>query len=127
MIDLIVWLFAFCLTLPAVVSWLVYFIARKIRKNRLKALHVSVNYTTLLYILSVGVILHHLYETNYFGYIALFLLVLLSVFIIVQFKQRGEVLFRIAWRKYWRLNFLLFSLLYLLLVIYGVTASLLEV
>ncbi|SDL77173.1 DUF3397 family protein [Sediminibacillus halophilus] len=127
MIDLMVWLLAFCLTMPIVISWLVYIIAKKVSNNRLKALHVSVNYTTLLYILSVGAIFHQLYGTTYYGYIFIFLIVLLSFFIIMQYKVKGEVLFLTAWRRFWRLSFLLFILLYFLLVIYGITAGILAV
>ncbi|QTM99326.1 DUF3397 family protein [Sediminibacillus dalangtanensis] len=127
MIDLMVWLLAFCLTMPIVISWLMYIVVRKVSNNRLKALHVSVNYTTLLYILSVGVIFHHLYGTTYYGYIFIFLIVLLSFFIIMQYKVKGEVLFLTAWRRFWRLSFLLFTLLYFLLVLYGITAGILAV
>ncbi|WP_026570462.1 MULTISPECIES: DUF3397 family protein [Sediminibacillus] len=127
MIDLMVWLFAFSVTLPVVISWLLYTIVRKLSNNRLKALHVSVNYTTLLYILSVGVIFYHLYGTTFYGYIFIFLVVLLGFFIVMQYKAKGEVLFLIAWRRFWRLSFLLFTLLYFLLVIYGITAGILSV
>ncbi len=127
MIDLMVWLFAFSVTLPVVISWLLYTIVKKLSNNRLKALHVSVNYTTLLYILSVGVIFYHLYGTTFYGYIFIFLVVLLGFFIVMQYKAKGEVLFLIAWRRFWRLSFLLFTLLYFLLVIYGITAGILSV
>ncbi|SDJ74392.1 DUF3397 domain-containing protein [Sediminibacillus albus] len=127
MLNSLAYILAFMITLPVVVSWIVYKVALKSSRNKLKALHTTVNYTTILYILSVGFILNSLLEKNHFGIIFIFLLVSLCISTIVQWKTKDEVLFRFAWKGFWRFSFLLFALLYFVLIIYGITVRILSV
>lgn len=50
MVDIIIYCFAFLVTVPFFSTWIVYFISRRVQKQKRKAIHRAVNWTTFLYI-----------------------------------------------------------------------------
>ncbi|TMN23484.1 DUF3397 domain-containing protein [Lentibacillus cibarius] len=113
------------ITLPMLVTWGVYYIVARIGHNKWKAIHAAVNWTTLLYILAVTAMLYMMFGASYLGIITVLLLVLFTVIIVIRWKMFTEVVFRKAFRIFWRICFLLFVCLYFLLAITGMIRYLL--
>lgn len=74
---------------------------------------------TLIYILAVHVTLLVIFNQSFLWYIFILLILLLSMFVILQWKYQEEVHFRKVWKGFWRFNFLLFGFSYIGLTIYG--------
>ncbi|KGX88549.1 DUF3397 domain-containing protein [Pontibacillus litoralis] len=125
MSSIVVYLIAICITLPIPMTVIVYWLTRKITNNKKRSLHVTVNTTTLFYILAVHFTLQTIFEQSFLLYILLLLLCLLSLFVYLQWKYREEVKIRRAWKGFWRFTFLLFSFAYVLLTLYGLTVRVL--
>ncbi|TRM12300.1 DUF3397 domain-containing protein [Lentibacillus cibarius] len=113
------------ITLPMLVTWGVYYTVARGGYNKWKAIHAAVNWTTLLYILAVTAMLYMMFGASYLGIITVLLLVLFTVIIVIRWKMFTEVVFRKAFRIFWRICFLLFVCLYFLLAITGMIRYLL--
>ncbi len=117
--------FAFVVTLPIVATILLFYILKYVYKNPIKAFHKAINWTTILYILAVNMILSYLFHESYFGYIIVFMLCILTIIIIIQWKKYTEIDYYKAFKLLWRLSFLLFFMMYLILLGYGIIRSIL--
>lgn len=120
MINYMSIIIAIMITYPIIPTWLVYKIANKLVKQKWRALHITINWTTILYILATIVMLHILFEQYFIGIILGFILLLLAVIIIWQWKTRTEVLFKKAIKILWRLCFVIFLFTYFILAFYGI-------
>lgn len=119
MSDLFVYTIAFLVTLPLPFLVIFYLCARKWSKHKLKALHRTANYTAPIFILSVHVLLVVLFDRSFLPFIIVFLLILLGMSMVAQYKMNEEVrLFR-ALKGFWRVSFLLFILFYMGLSTFG--------
>ncbi|SEH71059.1 Protein of unknown function [Halobacillus karajensis] len=117
--DLLIYTIAILITLPIPFLVIFYLCARKWSKHKLKALHRTANFTAPVFILAVHVLLVVLFNRSFFPYIIIFLLFLLGLSMIAQYKLKEEVqLFR-ALKGFWRVSFLLFILVYVGLSAYG--------
>ncbi|KGX93332.1 hypothetical protein N781_12750 [Pontibacillus halophilus JSM 076056 = DSM 19796] len=123
--DVLAYLFAIVITMPIPTTLVVFFIARKFYRRGKPALRFAINTTVLVYILAVEVSLFVIFERSYFWYILLFLIVLLSMFVILQWKYKKDIYFMKAWKGFWRLSFFLFMMAYVGLTVYGVTERIL--
>ncbi|MYL33038.1 DUF3397 family protein [Pontibacillus yanchengensis] len=126
MTQVVAYILAAIITLPIPMTFVIYFFARKILKNKKRSLHVTVNIMTFFYILAVNATIFVIFEQSWFSYIFILLIVLLSMFVVLQWKYKEEVVFKSAWKGFWRFSFLLFSFAYIGLTIYGLTDRLLS-
>lgn len=120
MIDAIIYIISFLITIPIIASFAVYIGSMLHRRNKRKAVHTMVNWTTLLYIVAVAIMLRLIFGRNFTGIILIFLLVMLSIIIFIQWKTKRDVQFMKAAKLLWRISFLLFFMLYLCLAVLGV-------
>ncbi|WP_186577562.1 DUF3397 domain-containing protein [Aquibacillus kalidii] len=127
MIDLIAYTLGVCITFPFLLTCIVYIIVKKTVRNKWKAIHFSVNSTTIFYIISVGVMLNVLFGQNFTGIILIILLLILSLFVIIQWKSKGEVAIPIVWKLFWRFTFLLFFVGQFLMVIVGLSLKIMAI
>ncbi|MYL19084.1 DUF3397 family protein [Halobacillus litoralis] len=119
MSDWLAYGIAAVLTLPLPFLFVFYFFARKWSKHKWKAIHRTAGFTAPVFVMAVHVLLMVLFERSFFPFILIFLLLLLGVSIITQYKLKEEVqLFR-AVRGFWRVSFLLFGLFYVGLSTFG--------
>ncbi|KGX83764.1 DUF3397 domain-containing protein [Pontibacillus marinus] len=125
MSDLLAYLLAAAITLPIPMTIIVYMLTRKISRSKRMSLHVTVNSMTLLYILSVNATMGAIFDQSFFWYILIFLLVLLGMFVFLQWKYKDEIHFTKAWRGFWRFSFVLFAFAYIGLTLFGLTDRLL--
>ncbi|WP_047984564.1 DUF3397 family protein [Ornithinibacillus californiensis] len=125
MFEIILYVLASLLTLPILVTVLLYYVLKYALHNPIKAFHKAINWTTLLYIISVNVLLSYLFQESFIGYILILILCILTVLIIVQWKKNTEIDYSKATKLLWRFSFLLFFLFYLVLSIYGIVRNIL--
>lgn len=114
------------ITLPILLYLLIFIGVKYWTKNGRKAMNIAINITTPLLIFSV----HHLFITiwsySFFSYIIMFMLLVAMIFTYIYWRMRGEIIYRKLFLGYWRLIFLLFLLIYLLLVMYGIFSRAIE-
>lgn len=112
-------LFTFILIIVPVFSTiLLYRLHKKIKKSSWKAFHFSSQVSSLFYIAAVSSLLYVLFEMNVIGKILILFLIILSIILILQWKQDTEVSFLKAMKLLLRISFLSFGLLYVLLIVY---------
>ncbi|GGC80565.1 hypothetical protein GCM10007216_08920 [Thalassobacillus devorans] len=125
MSNFFIYMYAAAITMPIPILLIFYFIYRKIYRHKWKAIHKTTNLATLLFILSVDLLAKVLFEQSFFGYILLVLLLVLTGAIIIQYRLHEEIVFKRAWKGFWRFNTLLFGFLYISLSLYGLAGKLL--
>lgn len=118
--SVITYSIAGALTIPFVLTWMVYKVNRIRNKSRLYAFHKSVKWTTVLYVLSVMALCKIIFNHYFIGYIIAFHLLLLAVCVIFQRVNYTEVVLGKAWKIVWRFSFLFFLTGYTFLILYGI-------
>src|SRR5690606_24154930 len=120
LIDFIVNIIAFFITIPVIFTLFVYLFVLKIRRLSAKqALHKAVNWSTVLYIIAVALIVQYLFELSVAGFILIFILAILTIVILLQWKNNTDIQFVKAVKLLWKICFLLFLFLYLCLIVVG--------
>jgi|SRR5690625_3272233 len=104
--------------LPIFMSILIYLIGIRLTGNRWKAIHKTVQWTAVFYIIAVVLLLKRIFHQGFIGYILIFLIIVLATILIIQWKKETEVALLNGLRLLWRISFLLFSITYLGLIIY---------
>lgn len=120
MVNYIGMMIAFLITFPLLPTFLTYKISKKIVNHKLRALHIAINWTTILYILATITMLKNIFGRQFIGIISALILFLLTIIIIWQWKTKTEVLLSRAIKILWRLCFLIFISTYTILAIYGI-------
>lgn len=118
--DFIILILAMILTLPIPFLFVLYFLSRKWYGRKKKAVHQTANLSVPVFILAVHVLLLVLFNQSFLAYIVIFLLLLLGLSLIIQYKIHDELQFVRAFRGFWRVSFLLFTVIYLGLSIFGI-------
>ncbi|WP_182199061.1 DUF3397 domain-containing protein [Paraliobacillus salinarum] len=119
MLQIIGLLTATAVTLPWVTTIILYIINKVLYNNNKRALHFSVAYSTIFYIISVLMMLHQLFNRNFSGLIIIMLLSGLMFTIIIQWKRTDNIIFKKACRLFWRASFLFFFLCHFVLALIG--------
>ena len=125
MLDFIVYTLSFFITIPFLASLLVYLVSMVLDRNKLKAIHRLVNWTTLLYIIAVTIMLSIIFSLSFIGIVLILLLAILTIIIFIQWKTKGDVEITRAVKLLWRISFLLFFMLYSSLLLIGILQQLL--
>ena len=120
MINFISMIIACLITFPFVPTLLIYKVSKKIVRHKLHALHLAINWTTILYILATIIMLNNIFEQQVIGIILGLILLFLAIIIIWQWKTKTEVLFSRAIKILWRLCFLIFLVAYMMIATYGI-------
>ncbi|MFD1038771.1 DUF3397 family protein [Virgibacillus byunsanensis] len=120
MLDLFIYFIGFLITAPMITTWVVYLFSMKIHHKKLKAFHTAVNWTTILYIVAVHVLLTIIFGHQFLGIMLILLIIIFACIIFMQWKVNTEIIFMKALKTFWRLNFLLFLFLYIILLFTGI-------
>lgn len=124
MLDLISKLLAFFITAPLLTSIVVYFISMTIERNKWKAIHRVVNWTTIFYIIAVHIMLHSIFSRSFITITIVVLLFILTIIILIQWKKQRDIQFLVAFKLLTRISFLLFFVLYGCFMIIGILIQL---
>ncbi|MEC5422794.1 DUF3397 family protein [Virgibacillus sp. C22-A2] len=120
MIDFIIYSISFFVTVPLIATWIIYKITKKLYNQKLKAVHKAANWTTLLYIIAVTILLTIVFNRQMIGIVSALLLCIFTGIVFIQWKSETEIIFRKAFKVFWRLCFLLFLFLYCFLLPIGI-------
>ncbi len=124
MLDIIIYIISFFVTIPIIASLLVYIISMIVERNKLKAIHNMVAWTTCFYIIAVAIMLTLILDRSFVGVILIFFLVLLSLIVFIQWKTKRDIELKRAVKLLWRISFLLFFFLYGCFLIMGIIKQL---
>lgn len=117
---IILYIIACLIVFPFVFTGLVYYLNKILGVHPLKAFHRSMAWSTIFYILAVLQMLSLYFERLFIGVMICLFLLTLSVTMIVQHRQGADIYLKTASRLAWRICFLLFMVLYIILVMYGI-------
>lgn len=120
MLTIITYIIASFITVPILVTYIIYQIGIFFNKSSIRSFHHSVHLTTILYILSTHALVKMLFDTALIGIIFIFILITLSISIIIQWKKDVDISLKRAMKITWRLCFLIFSVTYILLTLGGI-------
>ncbi|HEY4553527.1 MAG TPA: DUF3397 domain-containing protein [Bacillaceae bacterium] len=111
---------ALFITLPALFYLTVFIIVKQWTNDHRKAIDMAINGTTFILVVSVHFLIIAIWSRSMAGVIILFMLITALLFSILYWKKRDEIIFGKVFKGYWRLSFLLFSFVYLGLLLYGI-------
>ncbi|WP_431799505.1 DUF3397 domain-containing protein [Halobacillus andaensis] len=125
MSNVIIYFLAFIITAPLLILFILYFFTRKLYRNKRRAVHLTAQLMVPVLVASVYVLFVVLFGNGYLPWIIVFLLSLLSLAVIVQYKISEEIQFIKVFKGFLRLTFLLFMFVYFGLTAYGIVARVL--
>src|SRR5690625_4429870 len=106
--------------IPIFTTLIVYFIIYKITRHRWKAIHISVQWTAIFYIIAVTILLQKIFAYDFISIILISLILMLAIILIIQRNLHTEVLLGKGLKVLARFSFLLFGCIYILLIIYEI-------
>jgi hypothetical protein len=126
LVTLLSSIIAFLVTIPLFGLLLTYFILIKLTKNRRLAVHKALDYSTILFIFAVHFLILTIWDKSLLWLILLFLIVMAMLFVIIHWRVKKEIVLRIVFKGFWRVNFLVFFITYLMLTFYGLIRRVIE-
>ncbi|WP_235846901.1 DUF3397 domain-containing protein [Neobacillus soli] len=106
-------------TLPFLGSIMVFSAIKLITKNTRKSVQKSLDYTTVLFIISVHFLIITIWGKSLFWLIILLMILVAMVFVLVHWKVKEEIVLNKVFKGFWRFNFIVFFITYLGLTLYG--------
>lgn len=126
MFEIFTYFLGIMVTFPVLVTISFYFLFKKIWRNKKQAIHASMQYSALFYVLSVLVIVQYTFDSSYLGLLIIILLVVILLFIAIQWKLTGDIIFKRVWQLFLRTVFLLFFCGYVILIIIALLLKLIN-
>lgn len=120
LINFLTYILAFFITVPIIFTILIYIIVRKISRSSKKAVHKSVNYSTIMYIIAVILLVQNIFDKSILGIVLIFMLIVLAILVFFQWKNNMDVQFKKAIKILWKICFLVFMILYVCLIPVGI-------
>ncbi|MCR2820821.1 DUF3397 domain-containing protein [Lederbergia panacisoli] len=117
---------ALFIILPVLLYALVFFIMKQWTKSHQKAKSAAINITTFILIFSVHYLILVIWSKSFLWMIILFILLTAIVFTYIYWKVKEEIDYGKVFQGFWRLNFLLFSVVYIGLLLYGAASRAIE-
>ena len=106
-------------TVPLLGLIIVFVPSLLITKNSRKAVHFALDYSTLLFIISVHFLIVTILGKSFFWLIILEMILSAMLFSIVHWKVKGEIVINKVLKGVWRFNFLFFFTAYIVLTLFG--------
>lgn len=99
--------------IPILLTYVTYKVIYLVYKKKWKAIHLSVQYTAIFYVIAVTIMINVLFQLNVASYMIIFHIALLSILLIIQWKTKTEVMLFDGLKLLFRLSFLIFFLSYI--------------
>src|SRR5690625_2704449 len=104
--------------IPIIFTYVFYKIVYIFKKNKWRAIHLSVQFTAIFYIIAVTLMIYDSFQLKVSSYILIFHIVLLAIFLIIQWKTKTEVILLDGLKILLRISFLIFFVIYICLFTY---------
>ncbi|MBM7701764.1 DUF3397 domain-containing protein [Metabacillus iocasae] len=118
--NIIASIFATFVTVPLLAFLFSYMVLRKVTKNKKKSFHVATYIMTFFLILSAHYLLNVIAGASYGWVIALILLAMGMLTTFLHWKVKKDIHLPKVLKGFWRANLLLFSFVYMGLMICGI-------
>jgi hypothetical protein len=105
--------------LPFLGFLLVFIITKLVTNNNRKSVHKALDYTTILFVISVHFLIETIWGKSLFWLIILIMILIAMIFVFVHWKVNEEIVLRKVLKGFWRFNFILFLLAYITLTLFG--------
>jgi uncharacterized membrane protein YozB (DUF420 family) len=126
MVDIFAWLISLAVTLPMLTLVILFLILRIVVKNKKKSIMLTVDLSTFFFIVSVHFHLLTLFKQSFLSFIILGLMCLTLVVYYIEYKRsKAPTITRVS-KKVWRMSFLLFFVIYLVLAFYGISSGIIK-
>lgn len=109
--------------LPALLFIVVLSILLLLRKRRQTAFQQAADISTIFFILSVYFLAIIIWDRSLFFPLIVFMILCFMLFSWIYWKEKSRFDFIKIFRGFWRLMFLIFFLLYVCLMVYGIITS----
>ena len=119
MIDFFSWAAALLVTVPLAGYIMVFVLSKQLTGNHRRSVQRAIDFTTVFFILAVHFLVMVIWHQSYLWLIVLFLIFLALIFVFLHWKIRQEIDYARVFKGYWRFNFLVFFLAYLVLLVFG--------
>ncbi len=119
MINFLSYIIAALVTMPLLFLLISYFFAMKWHRYNKRAVRQCTQFTVPFLVLAIHVLLLVLFEESYWSWIIIFLLVILSLSVIIQYKVYEEVQLGRSFIVFLRLSFVVLLVVYMGLTVYG--------
>ena len=106
-------------TIPLLGYIIVFVISKWLTKKHHKSVRVALDLTTFFLVIAVHYLIKVIWGISLFWVICIVMILVAIMFVVIHWKIKQEIDFAKVFKGFWRFNFLLFSLAYLLLLIYG--------
>ncbi|WP_442599399.1 DUF3397 domain-containing protein [Neobacillus sp. D3-1R] len=120
MTNIISSILAVFITIPILAYFVIFILSKQFTKNHRKSVHFASDGSTIFFILSVHFLILSIWEKSFLWVIFIFLMSCAMIFVIMNWKIKGEIVFRRIFKGFWRFSFLIFLFAYFGLMIYGV-------
>lgn len=117
MIDLLIHLFAFFVTVPLLATLIAFVIFKRKYPRTNIAFQKAAQWTAVFYVIAVDLILTDLFQMNMLLLIVPFFVLIVGLLLLGQYNTKGHFIFGRAIKTAWRLFFLIFFVLYILLAV----------
>lgn len=114
---------AIFITIPILAYLLIFIISKQFTKNHRRSVHMALDGSTIFFILSVHFLVITIWEKSFLWAIFIFMLCYAMIFIIINWKIKGEIIINRIFKGFWRFSFLIFLFAYIGLTIFGLIQS----
>ncbi|MFD1735714.1 DUF3397 domain-containing protein [Bacillus salitolerans] len=118
---------AILITVPLIGFILFFIVLRTLLSNKKKAFQYSIDITTLLLMISVYYLGFVIFNISLLSSIMIIVLLIAIIFLFLQRKINEEIHFSKVLKGVWRSTFLLFFLIHICLLIYGLSVRIWEI
>lgn len=125
--TVISWVVATIITLPIIGYLIVFICTKQLTKNHRKAVTFALNCSTLFVIISVHFMIQAIWDISLLWGICLLMLIVAMVVVIIHHRHKEEIHIPKVLKGIWRLNGLIFIVIYCVLVITGITINVIGV
>ncbi|WLR52237.1 DUF3397 domain-containing protein [Bacillus tianshenii] len=119
MVSLFSNVIALFITVPLLSLIVIFWVSAKVTRNKKRSFHFMIDVGTIIFILAVHYLVLVIWEISILWMIAIFILLLTIFIMFIHYKKRGDIEFKRVRKVVLRLNFLLFSFTYVILLVYG--------
>ncbi|MCM3759339.1 DUF3397 domain-containing protein [Alkalihalobacillus oceani] len=124
MSQVLSWFIATVITLPLLGWYVLYLITVKLTKKKARAIRVASDGSVVLFMAAVYFIMYELWGRSFLWMILAIFFFIAMVFTWLHWQAAGDIYTRKLLKGIWRVNFLLFFFLYLVLSGYGLISRL---
>lgn len=110
-------------TLPILGYILIFVISKQITKKHRRAVHIALDGSTLLFIISVHYLIVTIWNISLLWVILLIIMLIGVIVALLHWKFKQEIDYQKVFRGFWRFNFLVFFSAYTVLLIIGIIQS----